>query len=171
MNNSSIVVDGSKDSDWKKEVDSPKLLLKIWRTASMLYFICWMACPNLLVKSRIDSLSCLRIVCKELMFLFCRTEQRYYDTNAAHSSLNEFIELRGILWNQANAAPHKLDRNTLHNRQSLSAFSIIAIRSMCVRVSRAIKRGKSWYDLPVRWLVVKNVLPWGQREHVVESPN
>ena len=54
--------------------------------------ICWTACPNLLVKSQIDYSSCLRMVCKELMFLFCRTEQRSYDMNVAHSSLNEFIE-------------------------------------------------------------------------------
>ena len=56
----------------------------------MLYdSICWTACPNLLVKSRIDS---LRMVCKELMFLFCSIEHRYCDMNAAYSSLNEFIE-------------------------------------------------------------------------------
>ena len=49
----------------------------------MLYdFIGWMACPNLLVKSQIVSSSCLRIVCKELMFLFYRIEQRYCDMNA-----------------------------------------------------------------------------------------
>ena len=42
----------------------------------MLYnSICWTACPNLLVKSQIDSSSCLRIVCKELMFLFCHTNK------------------------------------------------------------------------------------------------
>ena len=59
----------------------------------MLYdSIFWMACPNLLVKSRMVSSSCLRMVCKELMFLICHTEQRYYDMNAAHSSSNEFIE-------------------------------------------------------------------------------
>ena len=54
--------------------------------------ICWTACSNLFVKLRIDSSSCLRMVGNELMFLFCRTEQRYCDMNAAHSSLNEFIE-------------------------------------------------------------------------------
>ena len=59
----------------------------------MLYdSICWTANPNLLVNSRVDSSSCLRMVCKELMFLFCRTEQRYCDMNATHSSLNEFID-------------------------------------------------------------------------------
>ena len=74
--NSSIIAGGSKDSDYKKGVDGLKLLLKFWRTASMLYdSICWMAFPNLLVKSRIDSSSCLRIVCKELMFLFYHMEQ------------------------------------------------------------------------------------------------
>ena len=82
----------------------------------MLYdYICWTACPNLLVKSRIDSSSYLRIVCKELMFFFCLTEQRYYDTNVVHSSVNEFIKLRGSLWNQANVGPRKLAGNTLHN--------------------------------------------------------
>ena len=53
----------------------------------MLYdFICWIACLYFLVKSQIDSSSCMRMVCKEVMFLFCRTKQRYYDMNAAHSS-------------------------------------------------------------------------------------
>ena len=125
--NSSIVASGSKNSDWKKGVDGPKLLLKFWSTTSMLYdSICWTAFPNLIVKSRIDSSSCLRIVYKELMFLFCLTEQRYCDTNAPHSSLNEFIELHGSLWNKANVGPHKLPGNTLHNRRSLLVFRIIA---------------------------------------------
>ena len=98
--NSSIVTGKSKDNDWKKEVDDPKLILMFWRTASMLYnSIGWTDFSNLLVKSRIDSSSCLRIVYKKLMFFFCRTEQRYYDTNVAHNSLNEFIKLRGNLWN------------------------------------------------------------------------
>ena len=52
----------------------------------MLYdSIYWMACPNFLAKSHIDSSSCLRMVCKELIFLFYRAEQRYYDMNTAHS--------------------------------------------------------------------------------------
>ena len=93
----------------------------------MLYdSICWTACSNLLVKSQIGSSSCLRIVYKELTFLFCYTEQRYYDTNVAHSSLNEFIELRGSLWNQANVGTCKLTGNTLYNRRSLPTFRIIA---------------------------------------------
>ena len=125
--NSSIITGGYKNSDWKKGIDGPKLLLKFWRTAFMLYdSICWTACSNCLVKSRIDSSSFLRIVCKELMFLFCGTEQRYYDANVAHSSWNEFIELHGSLWNQANAGPRKLTRKTLHNRRSLPKFKIIA---------------------------------------------
>ena len=42
----------------------------------MLYdSISWTTCPNLLVKSQIDSSSYLRIVCKELMFLFCHTNK------------------------------------------------------------------------------------------------
>ena len=53
----------------------------------MLYdSICWTAFPNLLVKSQIDSSSCLKMVCKEFVFLFCRIEQRYCYMNAAHSS-------------------------------------------------------------------------------------
>ena len=80
--NSSIVGSRSKNSDWKKGVDGPKLLLNFWRTTSMLYdSIFWTACQNLLVKSQIDSSSCLRIVYKELMFLFCHTEQRYCDNH------------------------------------------------------------------------------------------
>ena len=93
----------------------------------MLYdYIYWTASPNLLVKSRIDFPYCLRIVYKELMFPFLCTEQRYCDTNVARSSLNEFIELSGSSWNQANTGPYKLAGNTLHNRRSLSVFSIIA---------------------------------------------
>ena len=96
--NSSIVSSGSKDSDWKKEIDDLKLLLKFWRTAAMLYnSIYWTVSPNLIVKFQIDSSSYLSIVCKELMFLFCLTEQRYYEMNAPQSSLNEFIELRRSL--------------------------------------------------------------------------
>ena len=76
---SSIVADGSRDSDWKKCVVDPKLLRKFWRTASMLYAsICWIACPNLMVKSRIDSSSCLKMVCSELMIPFYRTEHKYW---------------------------------------------------------------------------------------------
>ena len=91
----------------------------------MLYdSIYWTTCLNLLVKSRIKSPSCWRIVCKELVFLFGFTEQNY-DTNAAHSSLNEFIDLRESLWNKANVGSRKLVGNTLHNRWSLLSFSII----------------------------------------------
>ena len=72
----------------------------------MLYeSICWMACPNLLVKSRMDSSSRLKVVCRELMFPFYQTEHRYLGTNAAHNSLNELIDFRGSLWNQARAGP------------------------------------------------------------------
>ena len=68
----SIVRGGSSDTDWKKGVVGPKLSRKFWRIASMLYTsICWTACPNLLVKSLIDSSSRLKMVCSELMFPFC----------------------------------------------------------------------------------------------------
>ena len=88
--------------------------------------ICWTAPLNLLVKSRMDSSSRLKMVCRELMFPFCRTEHRYWETNAAHSSLNILIDLRGSLWNQARAGPFRLAGNTLHNRRSSPALSIIA---------------------------------------------
>ena len=71
--NSSIVAGGSRDSEV-----GPKLLRKFRRTASILYeSICWTTPPNLLVKSRMDSSSRLKIFWRELMFPFCRTEHRY----------------------------------------------------------------------------------------------
>ena len=72
---SSIVAGESRNSDWKKGVVGPKLLRKLWRTASILYAsICWTTYPNLLVKSQIYSSSRLKMVCSELMFPFYRTE-------------------------------------------------------------------------------------------------
>ena len=60
--NSSIFAGGSRDKDWKNEVVSPKLLLNFCKTASILYtLIYWTACPNLRVKSRMDSSSRLRM--------------------------------------------------------------------------------------------------------------
>ena len=44
---------------------------------------------------------------------------------AAHSSLNEFIDPLGSLWNQARAGPFRLARNTLHKRRSFPALRII----------------------------------------------
>ena len=70
--NSSIVAGRSRDKEWKNGVLGLKLLRKFWRTTSILYeSICWTTPPNLLVKSRMDSSSCLRMVCRELMFPFC----------------------------------------------------------------------------------------------------
>ena len=66
----------------------------------MLYAsICWTACPNLLVMSWIDSSSRLKMVCSELMFSFCWTEHKYWETKAAHNSLNEFMDPLESLWN------------------------------------------------------------------------
>ena len=66
----------------------------------MLYAsICWIACPNLLVKSRIDSSFCLRMVCSELMFRFYRTEHKYWEMKEAHNSPNEFMDPLENLWN------------------------------------------------------------------------
>ena len=92
----------------------------------MLYAsICWIACPNILVKSRIDSSSRLKIICSELMFPFCQTEHKYWETNAAHNSLNEFMDPLGSLWNQARVGPFRLAENTLHKRLSLLVIRII----------------------------------------------
>ena len=115
--NSSIVAGRSRDSEWKNGVVGPKLIRKFWRIVSILYeSICWTAPPNLLVKSWMDSSSRLKMVCRELMFPFYRIEHRYWETNATHNSLNELIDPRGSLWNQARAGPFKLAENTLHNR-------------------------------------------------------
>ena len=96
--NSSIVIGGSRDSEWKNGVVGPKLLLKFWRIASKLYeSICWTAPPNLLIKSWMDSYSRLKMVCKEMIFLFYRIEHRYWETNAAHNSLKELMDHRGSL--------------------------------------------------------------------------
>ena len=120
--NSSMVTGGSKDGEW---------MARSFSRSSEGLHPCYKPLPagrlarNLLMKSRMDSSSCFRIGCKELMFLFCHTEQRYLEMNAAQSLLNEFIELRGSLWNQASVGPHRLAGNTLHNRQSLPAFNVI----------------------------------------------
>ena len=86
---------------------------------------CWTACPNLQVKSRIDSSSCLRMAWSELMFPFCRTKHKYWEMNAAHSSLNEFIDPLVSLWNQAKAGLFGLAENTLHERRSFPVLRII----------------------------------------------
>ena len=96
MYNSSMVTSGSSDRDWKNGVVGPKILLKFCKTASILYTsICWTTCSNLRVKSRMDSSSRLRIAWRELMFPFCLTEHKYWETKAAHSSPNVFMDLWG----------------------------------------------------------------------------
>ena len=93
----------------------------------MLYAsICWTACPNLLVNSRIDSSSCLKMVFSELMLPFFLTEHKYWATNAAHNSLNKFMDPLGSLWNQAKEGPFRLAGNTLYKRRSFPALRIIA---------------------------------------------
>ena len=124
---SSIVTGGSKDRDWKKGVISPKLLLKFCKTASILYTsICWTACPNLRVKSRMDSSSRLRIDWRELMFPFCLIEHKYWETKAAHRSPNVFTNPLGSLLNQAKVGPLRLAGNTLQSSRSSLALRIIA---------------------------------------------
>ena len=93
----------------------------------MLYVsIFWTVYPNLLVKSRIDSSSRLKMVCSELMFPFCRTVHKYWETNVAHNSLNELMDSLRSLWNQAKAGPFRLVGNTLHKRRSFPVLRIIA---------------------------------------------
>ena len=75
---SSMVAGGSRERDWKKGVVGSKLLLKFYKTASILYVsICWTACPNLRVKSWMDLSFLLKMDWSELMFPFFRTEHRY----------------------------------------------------------------------------------------------
>ena len=50
----------------------------------------------------------------------------YWETNAAHNSLNELIDLHGSLWNHARTGPFKLAGNTLHSKRLFPALSIIA---------------------------------------------
>ena len=45
--------------------------------------------------------------------------------NAAHSSLNEFMDPLRSLWNQARVAPFRLAGNTLHKRRSFPVLRII----------------------------------------------
>ena len=72
----------------------------------MLYAsICWTACPNLMAKSRIDSSSRLMMLCSELMFPFCRTEHKYWETNAAHNSLNELMDPSGVFGTRLGQVP------------------------------------------------------------------
>ena len=59
------------------------------------------------------------------MFPFCRTEHKYWEMNVAHSSLNEFIDPLGSLWNQARAGPFMVAGNTLHKRRSFPVLRII----------------------------------------------
>ena len=124
---SSMVAGGFRDKDWKNGVVGPKLLRKFFRTASILFIsICWTAFLNLRVKSRMNSSSHLGIAWRELIFLFCLTDHRYWETNTAHNSPNEFIDPPGSLWNQAKAGPLRLAGNTLHKSLSSPALRIIA---------------------------------------------
>ena len=49
------------------------------------------------------------------MFPFCLTEHKYWETKAAHSSPNVFIDPLRSLWNQAKAWPLRLAGNTLQS--------------------------------------------------------
>ena len=93
----------------------------------MLYAsICWTACPNLMVKSQINSSSRLRMVCSELMFPFCRTEHKYWETKATHNSSNKFMDPLESFWNWAKAGLFRLAGNTLHRTRSFLMLRIIA---------------------------------------------
>ena len=64
------------------------------------------------------------------MFPLCRTKHKYWEMNAAHNSLNEFIDPLRSLWNKARAGPFRLAGNTLHKRQSFPTLRII-VRLKC----------------------------------------
>ena len=59
------------------------------------------------------------------MFPLYRTEHKYWEMNATHSSLNEFIDPLRSLWNQDRAGPVRLAGNTLHKRRSFPTLRII----------------------------------------------
>ena len=85
---------------------------------------------SLFLESLEHQLSRFRISFKDSMegvdIPFCLTEHRYWETNTAHNSPNEFIDPLGSLWNQAKAGPLRLTGNTLHRSLSSLALRIIA---------------------------------------------
>ena len=124
--------------------------------------ICWTTCPNLLVKSRIDSSPRLKMVCSEIMFPFCRTEHKYWETNVVHNSLNKFMDPLGSLWNQARAGPFKLGREYLAKKTIIPRAKnhrLVEVQHVVVWVRGAIMHGKRWYGEAMGWLITQDVLP------------
>ena len=106
------------------------------------------------------------------MFPLCRTEHRYWETNAAHNSLNELIDLHGNLWNKARAGPFKMARNTLHSRVSrIEYHRLIEVQHVVIRVRGAIIYGKRQFDKAMRQFVAQDVLTQRGELHVFRSPN
>ena len=128
----------------------------------MLYaLICWTACPNLLVKSRIDSTSSLKIVCSELMFPFCWTEHKYWETNMAHNLLNEFMDPLGSLWNQVKAGPFQTSQEYLAQKTIIPCAKdhyLVEMQHVVVWVRGAIIHVKRWYGKAARRLITQDVL-------------
>ena len=126
----------------------------------MLYVsICWIACPNLLVKSRIDSSSLLRMVSSELMFPFCWTEHKYWETKAAHNSPNEFMDPLGSLCNHARA--FQAGRKYLAQKTIIPCAEdhrLVKVHHMVVRVRGAIIHGERWYGKAMGWLITQDML-------------
>ena len=81
LNKSSIVVGGFLASDSKNGVSGQMLRLKICRTTSMLQASTWStAWPNRFTNSLKDSLSCIFMFCRVLIFCLCRAKHRYCPT-------------------------------------------------------------------------------------------
>ena len=116
----------------------------------MLYAsICWTTCPNLMVKSRIDPSSRLKMVCSELMFPFFRIEHKYWETNAAHNSLNELIDPLGSFWNQARGGSFQASQEHFSQKMVIPRahnHRLVKVQHVVVRVRRAIIHGKRRYD-------------------------
>ena len=96
------------------------------------------------------------------MFLFCHTEQRYYDTNAAYGSLNELLSCARAYGTMLTWVPSSLSGTIYttdgHCRHLVSLPDYSGAR-VNIRVNRAVEHGKNGYDELARWLVVKNALP------------
>ena len=60
------------------------------------------------------------------MFPFCLTKHKYWESKAAYSSPNVFMDPLGSLWNHAKVRPLRLAGNTLQSNRSSPALRIIA---------------------------------------------
>ena len=100
LNKLSIVAEGFLTRGSNKGVPEQILLLKIWRTTSMLQDSTWsMTCLNLFTNSLNDSFSCIFMFCKVLMFCLCCVEHRNCPTKASDISQKLFTEFNEKWWN------------------------------------------------------------------------